>query len=403
MKNPTIFLAALAALAACAPLAHAETTVPSVTSITKAGKSFSSRLEVEYTIDNPAVVTFDLYTNGVPVDAALLGTATGDVFKRLDAGTHRFTWRVVDALPADMRITGGGAVVRVKAWPLGQPPDYMVIDLTESEGDIAYYDDAGQLPDGIGDDAYKTTKLVMRKIPAAYLWWKAGCPTNATGTTVSPRMTLLSSDYYMGVYELTEAQRNRLMGGADLTSCKPRRDSWNGFSTALETYSDYAGLSFRMPTSAEWEFACRAGSTNDLYTGENLADATVSANLDAIAWYGYNSGSTAGDTQTAALHDVGLLAPNAYGLYDTLGNVWEWCSDWNGGYTMADQTDPTGVASGTQRVRRGGAFDSPALRCTTHAILGNAPNYSADSASGVTGSTLNNQGLRLCAPCRAVR
>lgn len=388
------FVSFLAVFAAATALS--QSAVPSVTSITRVGTFNSPALEVSYTLDAPAVVTFELYTNGVPVDATLLGSATGDVFRKVSAGAHAFKWRVAGVLPEEMRIRDGGAVVRVKAWPLGQPPDYMVVDLSEPRGAIAYYDCAGQIPGGVTGAACKTTSLVMRKIPAANLWWRQGCPTNAAGTASAPHATLLSADYYLGVFELTAAQAALLGDVAASDSALPVRDSWNGLSDAIASYSTYAGLSFRMPTSAEWEFACRAGSTNDLHTGEALLGLDTSANLDAIAWYGRN-------TDGATRREVGLLAPNAWGLYDMLGNVWEWCSDWQGGYGFADQTDPAGPASGTQRIRRGGAFDSPAHRCTAHSILGNAPGNSSDSAAGVGGSLANNQGIRLCAPCEAVR
>ncbi len=95
---------------------------------------------------------------------------------------------------------------------------------------------------------------------------------------------------------------------------------------------------WRLPTEAEWEYACRAGSTGERY-GE----------LDAVAWHKGNSG---GET-----HPVGQKQPNAWGLHDTLGNVWEWCWDWKGDYPAGAVTDPTGPAEGRCRVYRGGGFD----------------------------------------------
>jgi sulfatase modifying factor 1 len=109
----------------------------------------------------------------------------------------------------------------------------------------------------------------------------------------------------------------------------------------LEAGVSWKGLGcggWRLPTEAEWEYACRAGSTGERY-GE----------LDAVAWHWGNSGG--------ATHPVGQKQPNAWGLCDTLGNVWEWCWDWRGDYPAGAVTDPTGPAEGQSRVYRGGCFD----------------------------------------------
>ncbi len=94
---------------------------------------------------------------------------------------------------------------------------------------------------------------------------------------------------------------------------------------------------FRLPTEAEWEYACRAGTTSATY-----------GNLDDVAWYENNSGKET--------HPVGQKQPNAWGLYDMLGNVWEWCQDWYGGYPDGDVIDPVGPSSGSRRVIRGGSW-----------------------------------------------
>jgi formylglycine-generating enzyme required for sulfatase activity len=97
------------------------------------------------------------------------------------------------------------------------------------------------------------------------------------------------------------------------------------------------GWEWRLPTEAEWEYAARAGTTGARY-GE----------LDTIAWYGGNSGS-----QT---HPVKQKTANAWGLYDTMGNVWEWCADWSVDYSTGSVTDPKGPSSGSDRVFRGGSW-----------------------------------------------
>jgi formylglycine-generating enzyme required for sulfatase activity len=111
---------------------------------------------------------------------------------------------------------------------------------------------------------------------------------------------------------------------------------------------------YRLPTEAQWEYACRAGTTTAYNNGNN--DYTNTAQVDTVAWYRDNSSSRT--------HEVGLKTPNAWGLYDMHGNVWEWCWDWYGanygGTAGAAATDPVGAVSGNYyRVYRGGAWSSP--------------------------------------------
>ena len=99
---------------------------------------------------------------------------------------------------------------------------------------------------------------------------------------------------------------------------------------------------FRLPTEAEWEYACRAGSQNERY-----------GDLEAIAWFKGNSGKTT--------HPVGLKLPNAWGLYDMNGNVWQWCLDWKGEYPSGPVADPTGSPIPNKgRVNRGGSWNDAA-------------------------------------------
>jgi formylglycine-generating enzyme required for sulfatase activity len=102
-----------------------------------------------------------------------------------------------------------------------------------------------------------------------------------------------------------------------------------------------AAIGGRLPTEAEWEYAARAGSTGARY-----------GSLDEIAWYGHNSGSKT--------HEVAQKAPNAWGLYDMLGNVWQWVADWFGNYASGPQSDPSGAASGQYRALRGGSWGGDA-------------------------------------------
>jgi len=114
-----------------------------------------------------------------------------------------------------------------------------------------------------------------------------------------------------------------------------------------------AGYEYTLPTEAQWEYACRAGTTGPTY-----------GNLDDIAWYVKNSfigytGKGLGNP-TAGPRDVGGKLPNKWGMHDISGNIWEWCRDWYGPYTGGNVTDPMGPPTGTYKVNRGGSFGSGA-------------------------------------------
>lgn len=156
----------------------------------------------------------------------------------------------------------------------------------------------------------------------------------------------ISSDYYIGKFEVTQELWEAVMGTNPSDSkafdLPVESVSWNDAQEFCAELSRMTGRRFRLPTEAEWEYAARGGkkSTNVKYSG--------SSNVDDVAWYTDNSGS-----QT---HPVGKLLPNELGIYDMSGNVWEWCQDWFGNYGSASQTDPIGPVSGSARVLRGGGW-----------------------------------------------
>lgn len=394
------FVFAMSALFVGAVLA-ADLIVPQVESVTTRGGT--GRLDVTYRLDKPAVVTFDIVTNGVPVDLDILGTATGDVWRLLPAGQHAFSWKIHGAIPEEVKVDD--AKVRVKAWSIGQPPDYMVIDILNANGEIRYYETAGQLPGGIAHDDYKSVKLVMRKIPAAYTWTKLGRLGTPEGDAATLHSVLLTADYYLGVYEFTAAQNAAMGGTARHNDPYPYRGSFNGVYSAVSGYVTHTGLPLALPTASQWEFACRAGTTTDLYTGENLEGDTESANLDGIAWYGSNSGDPKGTLSNVRMHAVGLLAPNGFGLYDMIGNVWEYSHNHTAYRSWLDYVDPdAGFDTGSnQAARHGGSYDFPASYCRATGYQANNKSHGNDSKAGVNGTFNNNQGFRLCLPCQAVR
>jgi formylglycine-generating enzyme required for sulfatase activity len=168
----------------------------------------------------------------------------------------------------------------------------------------------------------------------------------------------ISKDYYLGAYEVTQEQYQRIMGenpsefkGANNPVEKVSWEDAVAFCKKLSELPEEkaAGRVYRLPTEAEWEYACRAGSTTRFGFGD------IDSQLGSYAWFYKNS--------TGATRPVGQKTPNAWGLYDMHGNVWEWCADRKGDYSTSAVTDPTGPAEGSFRVFRGGCWFSEAAFC----------------------------------------
>jgi formylglycine-generating enzyme required for sulfatase activity len=141
--------------------------------------------------------------------------------------------------------------------------------------------------------------------------------------------------------------------------------------TAASVTADWSKNGYRLPTEAQWEYACRAGTATAFNWGTNYIDDSK-ANYNASYVDGNNM--VAGTFLERAT-TVGSYAPNAWGLYDMHGNVFEWCWDWNGTYESGTQTDPTGALSGDYRVVRGGSFNNYGLNLRSAYRHNNAPMY----------------------------
>ena len=134
---------------------------------------------------------------------------------------------------------------------------------------------------------------------------------------------------------------------------------WQEAVTFCEKLSKREGRTYRLPTEAEWEYACRAGTTTPFCFGETIY--TNQANYNGSFAYGDKGKVLQGKPKNAPA-PVGSFPPNAWGLHDMHGNVWEWCSDWYGTYSDDSRKDPKGPSSGTERVVRGGCWiNSPAV------------------------------------------
>lgn len=194
----------------------------------------------------------------------------------------------------------------------------------------------------------------------------------------------ISRGYWLGKYEVTQGQWRAVMGNNPSSydecglDCPVEQVSWGdvqGFMQALNARERGSGAQYRLPTEAEWEYAARAGTQGDTYAG-NLTDPKGrDPVLDRIAWFYQNTGG-GGSAQP-----VGQKAPNAWGLHDMLGNVWEWVQDWYGDYPGGSVTDPAGPSSGSYRVFRGGSWSFYADTCRSSYRPPN-PGYRFDGLGG---------------------
>ncbi len=305
-------------------------------------------------------------------------------------GAHRVHW---DMLKDGITGKFANGVVQVECFD-----PYCVIDLSSGASATSYpvaYLSA--VPASGWTDEHKTTKLVLRLVPAgSFIMGK-------NQTNESHRVTL-TKPFYVGVFEVTQKQWDLVMGG--------KRSSFTGDTRPVENvaYSDIRGSSvgtnwpassavdatsflgklraktgldgFDLPTEAQWEYVCRAGTTSTYNNGDDTA-----GNLWMLGRYkGNKSDGRGGYTQHTA---VGSYAPNAWGLYDMHGNVYEWCLDGLG--SLSYGTDPEGSSSGSGRVKRGGGWDTYGSFCTSSDRLGVPPSDRDDDHGFRLVRTLNNK------------
>jgi formylglycine-generating enzyme required for sulfatase activity len=200
---------------------------------------------------------------------------------------------------------------------------------------------------------------------------------------------MLGQGFWIGKYEVTKAQWEALMEAAPWAGQNYVLDdpaspavhlSWNDAKAFISALNGATGMTFRLPSEAEWEYACRAGSTTRFYWGDD-PDYTEIANF---AWFWDNAWSA----NERYAHVVGQKTPNALGLFDMSGNVWEWCEDdWHDNYTGAPGDGRAWIDSprGSTRVVRGGGFSSDGEMCR-----------SASRDEYFPSNTLFSFGFRLC-------
>ena len=365
----------------------------------------------------------------VSIGGAAVCNAKGAVWRKVtiaDAdgnGKYTITWRPDQSWEGHkVELANGGARAVVTAWALDNPPDYMVVDISAAAqpNTQKYYPAADFLPGGLlGNPNYRTGMLVMRKIMAKDVTWMMGSTTLEGGATrnatrEATHQVSLTNNYYFGVFPVTQAQweliqpsrlapsyyknaADRAMRPVETVSYNEIRNSANHSANAaynwpaapnpnsfLGKLRARTGVDFDLPSDAQWEFAARAGNGDTKWgDGSGVLNNDADANLNQFGRYMYNGGkvqngssyvqpaATCGATNGTAI--VGSYAPNAWGLYDTAGNVWEWCLDWfmeditaYGGSVNINPAAPANTlsgAAGASRVKRGGSWSNAAGYC----------------------------------------
>ncbi len=326
----------------------------------------------------------------------------------------------------DLTTTSGAVVNLYAVWKAAL---YMVIDLSSGANSSKYpVSYLNAVPSGGWSDEYKTTKLVLRKIEPGTFTMGSPSGENGRSSNETQHSVILTKPYYLGVFELTAKQYQLVMGsltyrpypdqsgyawigfnhGTDTTGWEkyPMEDlkfykirgKTKGLATSISTSVDGDSLigllrtrtgitTIDLPTEAQWEYACRAGTTKALYTNVDIphSDYATDSTLTGIAVY-YTSAGTS---------PVGTKKPNNWGLYDMYGNVWEWCLDW---YTasLTNATDPLISNSSGNKVCRGGSYGSPKISCRSACRMSVGKDAYRAPAESINRGTAGSLGMRLC-------
>ena len=368
MNNKTVIFGGVVAMVFAAIASN-----PIVSDVTaKQRYPWNGMVDIDYTITGDAT--------GMSLEVSVEDVQNGKTYtptKFLSAlpvseGRHRITWST-EAEAVTIVSTNVAVMLSIVKPDPGAATNvlYYVVDL--SGGPTAANYPVTTLtapPSTTWPDEYKTTKLLLRRIEPGDI------PTHDSRIT---------RPFYIGVFEVTAAQWNLVMSSDANPDTADKRAkvyvSYNDIrganagsgwpsSSAVDTTSflgklrERSGIDFDLPTEAQWEYACRAGTTSAYNNGGD-----TEADLATLGRYSGNSNDGRGGYSDVTT--VGSYAPNAWGLYDMHGNVWEWCLDWyRGSFTGAD---PVGAASGSYRVMRGGCCSRGAGDCSSSGC--NTPTY----------------------------
>ena len=380
----------------------------------------SRRVTIEYTLENgPAVVTLELMTNGVPIPASGFVCPTTDSLKvpvnaKVGSGSYKIYWQADRDAPG-FAAAAGKFSVRLQTWKLDNPPLYMGIDLT-TKSNVTYYASRESVEGGEQALRWKTDWMLFRRVPAKGAEWLMSAGGNNTRESGTKHYVKFSHDYYAAIYETSQKQFANILANTGVSGITIGTSGYvgedkdlhpaEGMSIAalrgmvaddidwpntghvvrnppksiLGCLRDFSGVDVDLPTEAEWEYACRAGTATKFCCGNTFDNA-----------YGW---TTANCTSTMV---IGTTTPNAWGLYDFHGNVYEPCLDWpSPDYAEEDDNvDPEGPKgactetgyTGERRCLRGGAWNG-------------GPGITASYYRGhvLSANGQKNQGVRFFAP-----
>ena len=395
---------------------------PTITNVTAHQRNpWNGIVDISYTVTGDIVAAANEYGLTPPVlKVSAIERTTGSNYMAnvsalsgdmgLGTGTHRFVW---DMSMERFAFESSNVVFGVSCEVM--PMLYCVVDLSTGTNATSYpVTYLAEPPNGgFNTDEYKTSKLVLRRIdPGTFTM---GCDENEygyNGNEALPHMVTVSKPFYIGIFEVTQKQFELVMGNkpsyynnSSYYATRPVEQlTWNDIRGDSSTYnwpsssnvepSSFIGKlrsktgidSFDLPTEAMWEYACRAGTSTALNSGKNLENPSNDLNMDKVGRYYYTggylyeSGSYKKPAQSCTTANgtaaVGSYMPNAWGLYDMHGNVYEWCLDWYQGrnaFPSSEVTDPVGPVSGSDRVRRGGSCWDVALYCRSAYRTGMTP------------------------------
>lgn len=373
-RRTKVLLTVLAAIALCSFSANATTSVSSVNCL----QLFPIHREViiNYTITTDYEGDLDINFYGSTDQGATTfnladkGTLTKDGSSgkiTTGSGTYKTIWTPDSTLN---NVTGT-IRVGVEVTEYVPPKTFMIIDVSggyqAQSYPVSYTDE--EPSGGWNINEYKTTKIVLKYCPPGS--FTMGSPGDELGrqSDETQRNITLTKGFYVGIFEVTDQQYGEIYNGSwnityptipikDVSYATIRGSSWPssttpGANSFMDKLNSRTGLSFDLPTEAQWEYACRGETTKATNRDENLSRTGECDEMDRVANYYANTGIDA----------VGSKMPSFSGTYDMHGNAGELCLDWYGSYDTDDLIDPTGPDTGSYRVVRGGNCDNDAREC----------------------------------------